>query len=134
MKVALKILGILIVLCLTNCTKNNGDIGNTYGLWRLVSLCEGDSVLLEDENMYMGFQSNVVTLRIVDTETNICSESYGNFTIDESDSIIIKISYGSINDYKEFEFDTNPFKAHIFVDKKELVLKSGNKTWQFEKH
>ncbi len=123
-----------MMFCLTGCTKNNGDIGDIFGLWRLVNLSEGNSVLLNDENMFIGFQSNVVTLRIVDVETNICSESYGNFIIDKNDSINVKISYGNVNDYKEFMIDTNPFKAHITIDKKELILKSGIKTWQFVKH
>ncbi len=134
MKKIYKILGIITLLVCTNCTKNNGDIGDFFGLWRLESLTKGDSTLLRNENLYIGFQSSVITLRIVDEETNLCTEAYGSFIIEDNDSININVRNGNINNYKAFMFDTNPFETKFSINNKELILTLGDKIWSFKKH
>ncbi len=125
----------IFILCIsTGCTKNNGDIGGTYGLWRLSSLSIDDKITLQDEDMFIAFQSSVSSLRILNKETNQADECFGVFSLDSQELIKLEFFSGNVNIYKEFGFDSNPFVCHITIVDNMLIMKQRNKQWKFKRH
>lgn len=81
------ILTSLLVMMLTGCTRNNGDIGPIFGLWKLVGIePQGEWKQAPDlnvENLYWGFQSS--TVRMVTRKSQaLIYESFGNWSISGS--------------------------------------------------
>ncbi len=116
------------------CTKNDGDVGGTYGLWRLSSLKEEDKITLSNVDMYISFQSNVSSLRILNKGANQAEECFGIFHLDNKDSITINFTHGNIDIYKKFKFISNPIVCHINIKDNDLILTQQSKRWEFKKH
>lgn len=68
-----KIIGIFfaLILCvmLMSCTRNDGDIGDFFGMWRVVTLeADGEAVAGYNGTLYFMFQSSVYGQKIVNEE------------------------------------------------------------------
>ncbi|MBR5119135.1 MAG: lipocalin-like domain-containing protein [Muribaculaceae bacterium] len=74
------ILTVTLLLSLSSCTHNNGDIGYWFGLWHLDSI-EVDGTLDTDYDgdTYLMFQGKVFCIRIVDDVDHSYIESYARW-------------------------------------------------------
>ena len=74
------ILTVALLLSLSSCTHNNGDIGYWFGLWHLDSI-EVDGTLDADYDgdTYLMFQGKVFCIRIVDDVNHSYIESYARW-------------------------------------------------------
>lgn len=61
----------LIAVVTSSCTRNNGDIGELFGQWKVTSIT-ADGKKVSDYNgvMYFAFQSSVYCQKIVNEETH----------------------------------------------------------------
>ena len=59
----------VIAIVSSGCTRNNGDIGELFGQWKVVSItADGENVYGCDGVMYFAFQSSVYCQKIVNEE------------------------------------------------------------------
>lgn len=74
------------VLAPTSCTKNNGNIGNLFGMWQIQSIeVNGQDATPTTETLYLAFQSNSLLLRGAN-DTHQTNEVFGVF-VHEGDKI-----------------------------------------------
>lgn len=68
--VRLCLIGVLVLL-LGSCTRNDGDIGQLFGMWRVTSIEKNGTLNADyDGTMYFLFQSSVYCQKKVNEQTN----------------------------------------------------------------
>lgn len=78
------IFSIIVVMTLSGCTKNDGDIGYWFGLWHLDSIeIDGEPDQNYEGKYFFLFQGKVFCIRWVDDTTHGYGESYAQW--EESD-------------------------------------------------
>lgn len=89
-KQLIKILGIALALFISvGCTRNNGDIGPLWGLWRVTSMTiDGEVNTQYDGCLYFAFQSSVFSMMTVNEETHEQKSSYASWHYQGDDIII----------------------------------------------
>ena len=77
----------LILLCLLltgACTRNDGDIGRQFGLWKLVSVTRaGVDDPSYEENVFWAFQNNTIEMKEVQAD-NVVYQSFGSYRIEDN--------------------------------------------------
>lgn len=92
MRLLTKLMLLPVMLLLSGCMHNNGDIGDFFGTWRVETITVDDA---EDEsypgNVFFQFQTSVV--RVVETLPHgDMMECFGSWS-DEGDILILDFSY-----------------------------------------
>lgn len=91
-KLNIYIVSALLVL-LSACTRNDGDIGELYGLWRVVSIEDnGEELESYDGTLYFAFQSNVYCQRVVDESLHVYTDNFASWYYQSDDEIIVDFS------------------------------------------
>ena len=73
-------IAIFALLALSGCTKNNGDIGNWFGLWHVDNIeIDGIDDSGYDGNFYFLFQGKVFCIRWVDEVNHESIEGYAQW-------------------------------------------------------
>lgn len=88
--VSVKIYILAIVLALvSSCTRNNGDIGELFGIWRVTAI-EVDGVNQNDYDgtLYFAFQSSVFSQKKMDEETHGHENQFATWKYQGKDIII----------------------------------------------
>ena len=77
----------MLLMCMSSCSKNNGDIGPWFGLWHLDSI-EVDGVPDDayDGRYYFLFQSQVFCIRWIDDEHHDYYDSYAQWQRGDGDA------------------------------------------------
>lgn len=86
----LKILFFILILALSqSCTKNDGDIGFLWGMWRVTSI-EVNGVEKEGYSgtLYFSFQASVYTQKFVYESSHSSDETYASWKQDGDDLLI----------------------------------------------
>jgi len=74
------ILGAVLMLCMSSCSKNNGDIGYWFGMWHLDSIeIDGEPDDGYDGNFYFMFQGKVFCVRWLNEAYHEYVESYARW-------------------------------------------------------
>ena len=83
----------LLMLAMTSCAKNNGDIGLWFGLWHLDQIeIDGVPDQSYDGRYYFLFQNNVFCIRHVIEEEHSYLESYAKWN-ESDDGKILTINF-----------------------------------------
>lgn len=91
-----KIIGTLLVMLVCvmagSCTRNDGDIGDFFGIWRVTSLTIDDEPVEEyGGTLYFMFQSSVYGQKIMDEEKQWDDNVYASWR-QEGNTLIIDFS------------------------------------------
>jgi hypothetical protein len=104
-----------LLLLLSGCTRNNGDIGNLFGTWRLETMTKnGEEVDLYSNltKVYTwAFQSHIV--RIQDIRDNMDYVNYYGSWCKEKDVLILDFTYEDENGNGEY---LPPSPLHLNAD------------------
>ena len=113
------LLTLVMLMATTSCTHNDGDPNGWYGTWHIDAIESANapyinSIILEDVDYYVQFQSSVICLRYTDVLHN-GGESYGSWSED--------------NGVMHIEFNGNFDVSAVFPQKCELKISKhqGNK-------
>lgn len=132
-----------LLATLTACT-NDGDIGDLYGQWQLTSVQASDSSLYTPTNCFLSFQNRTVQTRIVYPEAHIAANVTGNYQ-HVGDSLLMQF-YLVNDDFENLTADslivrylrfTTPQNMRFRIDnldRKKLILRSGETTWSFRNY
>lgn len=132
-------LSVLISFLLTSC-QNEGNIGDFYGQWALMSSTV-DGQKKDFDNIYFSFQGKVVWAKRVNYENHGYKDVFGSFA-QQGDSLFLKFIEQNIyitpkqliEEECGFE-DANNVRTLIrTIDQSNLILESGNNIWVFEKY
>ena len=88
--ISIKMYIFAIVLAIaSSCTRNNGDIGELFGLWRVTAI-EVDGVNRSDYNgtIYFAFQSSVFSQKLMNEETHWADDFFASWKYQGKDIII----------------------------------------------
>ena len=88
--VSVKIYMLAIVLAfVSSCTRNNGDIGELFGIWRVTAI-EVDGVNQSDYDgtVYFSFQSSVFSQKKMNEETHWADDFFATWKYQGKDLII----------------------------------------------
>ena len=131
MKLKISIL-ILFLTILTGCTRNNGDIGDLFGRWRVESLTiDGEAVsLYDDENLLYtwSFQSSLMFITVIQPY-----ESYYNIqgTWSRGDGVLsLNFGYTGNDGEKYYTPPANLYLNRGVTDLK--ILKSSSRHLELE--
>ena len=81
------------VLLTSSCTKNNGNIGDIFGMWQIQSIQVNDQdATPTTKTLYLSFQSNALLLRGAN-DSKRTDEVYGSF-VHEGDNIQLIFDIG----------------------------------------
>ncbi len=73
---------LLTLLALPGCTHNNGDIGDFFGKWKLVSIERNDlQPVAYEGNIFWDFQNTTISMISITTQHDT-TQTYGNWTVD----------------------------------------------------
>lgn len=91
---AIKIFLTTVILIVTmSCTRNNGDIGPLFGIWRMTSVTKGgEEVKSYKGNVYFMFQSTVHMQKYVYEDTYEYAEIFAAWRYEGENSIILDFS------------------------------------------
>lgn len=86
------ILMAVVVMVMTACTRNNGDIGELFGTWRVVSIEKGGQELTSDAgSLYFSFQSSIYCQRYIYDDTYGAESRFASWKY-EGDGIVVDFS------------------------------------------
>ncbi|MBQ3605519.1 MAG: lipocalin-like domain-containing protein [Muribaculaceae bacterium] len=81
---------IIIALSFNACTHNNGDIGDTFGTWKLQSITiDGETDANYQSNVLWKFQASIVSMVRVDDTTHNHFESWGTWEYADNDTRLL---------------------------------------------
>lgn len=79
----------ILLIILSGCTRNNGDIGKLFGQWKVTSItADGEDVYDCDGVLYFAFQSSVYCQKLVNEETHWDDCVYAKWKYDGNGIII----------------------------------------------
>lgn len=123
---------LLLLLSLTGCTRNNGDIGNWFGKWQLEQLTIGgvpDSFVAEGR-FFWDFQNDIVRIDCVQPYEHEVDYCIGTWSQPSDNTMIINFSHTSDENIFHTPFGAlhfpadEPFTLTIVSDSgKECVMK-----------
>ncbi|MBQ7942145.1 MAG: hypothetical protein IJ328_07055 [Muribaculaceae bacterium] len=114
-----------IISLFPSCTRNNGDIGELFGLWQVTSVTIDDNEHPEyDGVLYFAFQSSVFSQRLVNEVTHVDDYTFASWKY-QGEDIIIDFSDP---DYLPFGF-TGMQQGQNLIHISEI--KDGNMTMHF---
>ena len=88
-KILQTVLIAITAVLFSSCTRNNGDIGELFGQWKVVSItANGENIPDYDGVMYFAFQSSVYCQKIVNEEAHWDDCVYAKWHYVESGIII----------------------------------------------
>ncbi len=113
---------------LTGCTRNNGDIGEWFGTWHMVSVtADGDLDGGYKKDIFWSFQNNILMLTRIQTENNgmhRAERRYGTWC-EEENLLFVNFSYSDNESnpdytYRPFEELHMPFDSEfpLTIDRK----------------
>ena len=122
---------ILIISTFFSCTRNDGNIGPWFGMWRIERIIKNE---IEESinDKYICYQSQVVCLRLI-KENHEYEECYGLYEI-RNDKIAFTLEEGKMYIAEEFLF-FNP-ETILDIEKitvKELILSYEGVRWKLKK-
>jgi hypothetical protein len=126
MKKSIRLLSIiaaiaLILLALPSCTHNNGDIGNFFGSWKLVSIQSSDLQPVEYQgDIFWDFQNSTISMIIIN-DRHDTTQTYGNWSADDD---ILTINFPDA-DYAPLTELNLPRTCSMRIEKqtsKEMIL------------
>ncbi|MBE6310318.1 MAG: hypothetical protein E7080_04620 [Bacteroidales bacterium] len=84
---------VILVSLLSACTRNDGDIGELFGMWRVVAI-EVNDVELNDYSgtLYFEFQSGVYCQKLVNESLHICDDQYASWYYQSKDEVVVDFS------------------------------------------
>lgn len=134
----------VLALCLTmgwSACQENGDIGDLYGQWKLISRSEGSEhePLAEGYGYYLSFQGKVVWAKVSYDEAHSYTDVFGNFQHEgnqlrmqfyqvvsgNSPEAIVSGRFG-------FEHPEDIRLEICTLDGDRLILSDGQRQWSFE--
>ena len=117
MKKTLYAIIIIIAATLSSCTRNNGDIGDLFGTWRLESLKVGDieqPLQTGDVRVYTwAFQSHIIYIQTIFDHDDY-KRARGTWTMDE-ENLILDFGHTDIDGSNNY---TPPEALHLNADGK----------------
>lgn len=126
-----------MVVLLSSCTHNDGDIGPLFGQWKLVSIEKSGRKDTYD-NLFLSFQSFVIEFKTV-TYPHSYSCSYGdyehvgnylNVTVKEGGESILSDFQLNKNNEDEWRFSFNVMK----LTNHKMILSLDDKIYTFTKY
>lgn len=120
-----KVLGLILtvtmLISLAGCSRNNGDIGVWFGLWKVESVEVDDAPDADyGGNLFFQFQSTVFNMRMV-SDRHVYTDRFGNW--EEADGVL-KITFPDER-YVPFEVTRMGRECRLTIEKKtgkEIVL------------
>ena len=92
----------VVIVLLTACTRNDGNIGELYGMWRVATIEVGDEPLKDySGTIYFEFQSNVFCQKQVNELNHNNDDRFASWHYQSTDEIILDFS-----DYRYIPFAT----------------------------
>lgn len=83
------LLGAVILLALTSCTHNNGDIGPLYGQWKLVSIdAQGVEIPEYNGDVFWSFQDSAIQI-LSRMDQHEFEQRYGNWSLTDGDTRLV---------------------------------------------
>ncbi len=83
------LLGAVILLALTSCTHNNGDIGSLYGQWKLVSIdAQGVEIPEYNGDVFWSFQDSAIQI-LSRMDQHEFEQRYGNWSLTDGDTRLV---------------------------------------------
>lgn len=83
------LLGAVLLLTLTSCTHNNGDIGPLFGQWKLVSIdAQGVEIPAYDGDVFWSFQDSAIQI-LSRTDQHEFEQRYGNWSLTDNDTKLV---------------------------------------------
>lgn len=122
---------ILIISTFFSCTRNDGNIGPWFGMWRIESIINNE---IEESinDKYICFQSQVVCLRLI-KENHEYDECYGLYEI-RNNKIVFTLDEGKMYVAEEFLFSSPEIILNIEkITDKQLILSYEGKIWNLRK-
>lgn len=113
---------VAVVLCLlSSCTRNNGDIGELFGLWRVTSIeINGEELDNYGGTMYFAFQTTVFCQKTVIESTHEYEDRFATWKYEGKDIVI------DFHDYLPYEITgMQEGSNHVIIEKikgKDMVM------------
>lgn len=83
----------IVLALLSSCTRNDGDIGELFGLWRVTAIeVNGNEQKDYSGTLYFAFQSSVFSQKMMNEVTHGYDDSFASWKYEGKD-IIIDYSY-----------------------------------------
>lgn len=84
---------VILASLLSACTRNDGDIGELFGMWRVVAI-EVNDVELNDYSgtLYFEFQSGVYCQKLVNESLHTCDDQYASWCYQSKDEVVVDFS------------------------------------------
>lgn len=119
----------IISISAISCTRNNGNIGDYFGTWKLEQIFINNEKDTEyNENIFWGFQSSVFMMKEVNDTLHTKSEHWG--TWDEQNGKLILNFTHSDNNNPQGSFKYSPAKATYLpvnsISVLDIITLSGN--------
>lgn len=129
------IVAIIVGLLHASCTRNNGDIGEWFGEWKLCSI-EINNELDSNYNndVLWKFQNNIIEMVVVNTVGHSHSEHYGTWISDDSTITLNFTHSDDLNSAGNGKYSP-PQQIHLpaaIIDLKILKLSSSEIILQYE--
>lgn len=119
----------IITFSTISCTRNNGDIGDYFGTWKLEQITINNKKDTEYKgNIFWGFQSSVFTMKEVNDTLHTKSEHWGTWE-EQNDKLILNFTH-SDNSNPQSSFKYSPAKATYLpansISILDIITLSGN--------
>lgn len=83
-----------LIVSLSSCTHNNGDIGDYFGMWKLETITiDGEKDSEYEGNVFWRFQNEVIGMTRVNEEMHASSGSYGTWKELEGDVLQLNFTH-----------------------------------------
>lgn len=125
---------LLFAILTSSCLHNNGDIGNLFGKWKLISIETDDETLVFDD-IYVNFQNQVFSIQEIYSDNHMVTDIYSSYQ-NINDTIYVWDFYfkGTNNHLPEKIMMKEKDSFYIRENSnKSLILKNENHIWNFRK-